>query len=366
MFDDLFDDDTPEFYEDNEEVMNSSLFTPSNIGEQYFNNIFGNTNLKNGIIIKVYEIDDELNLNKKFPEYDVLVVEQKKNSSVEPVIYKNCIAIDSFGGIADFFEYKRRPVEEKKESDTPVDTNFKDQFGNMVLILCLDGSTDKGIIVNSVPHPGRKTTLTKDADLHLEGEYNGLNWQINKEGELTVTYKSKTNIKGEPQDETAGGTTLKMDKEGSVDINTNLEGDEETYMRMDKKNKDIGLKAGANVGFTAKKDVAMNADGKITGKAKGAVEFTAEGTAKVSAKSSLALEGESAVNIKGGNVIISGQNGVIIEGQQCMIDTQKVFVGQGGTPAIIATTKFQGIGNFGAPVISTAIGPYSGSVFIAS
>ena len=366
MFEDLFDDDTPEFYEDNEEVMNTSLFTPANISEVYSKNISSNTALKVGIVVKTYEIDDKLNLNKKFPEYDVLVVEQKENSSVEPIIYNKCVAIDSIGGVADFFEFKKREVKQKEESENPLNVEFKNQFGNMVLLLCLDGSSDKGIIVNSFPHPGRKTTLTKDAGLHLEGEYNGLNWQINKDGELTVTFKSKTDEKGKPQDETAGGTTVKMDKEGSIDINTNLEGDEETYMRMDKKNKDIGLKAGANVGFTAKKDVAMNAEGKITGKAKANVELVAEGAAKVSAKSSLDLEGESVVNVKGGNVIISGQNIVKIETQKCMIDAQKVFVGQGGTPAVIATTKFVGSGNHGAPVNCSAVGPFSSSVFIAS
>lgn len=365
MIDDLFDDDTPEFYEDNEEVMNSSLFTPSNIGEQYFNNIFGNTNLKNGIIIKVYEIDDDLNMNKKFPEYDVLVVEQKQTSSVEPVIYKNCIAIDSFGGIADFFEYKRRPVEEKKESDTPLDTNFKEQFGNMVLLLCLDGSTDKGIIVNSVPHPGRKTTLTKDAELHLEGEYNGLNWQINKDGELKITFKSKTDIKGKPEDETAGGTHLQIDKKGSVDINTNLDGDEETYMRMDKENKDVGLKAGGNIGFTAKKDVATNADGKITGKAKGAIELAAEGTAKFTAKSTLDLEGKSKTSLKSNTIMINGSNLVQIDGQKLIVNAPKVILGSGGTPAVIATTKFVGTGNHGAPVTCSAVGPFSSTVLIA-
>lgn len=363
----FFDENDAEFYDTNEETGNTSLYSfTHDQGSNFFKRIFGDTSLKIGIVIKTYDIDDEKNLNKKIPEYDVLIV-QEGEGSIEPVVYKNCINTDSFGGKADFLEYKLRANSKEPKGKNTVNTNFKEQDGNIVLLLCLDGSLDKGVILKSIFHKGRKeTTLTKDAGLHLEGEYNGLNWQINKEGELTITFKSATDNDGKPKDKTAGGTTVKMNKEGSIDINTNLQGDEETYMRMDKKNKNIGLKAGANVGFTAKKDVATNADGSITGKAKGSVEFAAEGTAKVSAKSSLALESESAVNIKGGTVTISGQNMVKIEGQTCDISTQKVFVGQGGTPAIIATTKFQGIGNFGAPVISTAIGPYSGSVFIAS
>ena len=350
MIDDLFEDDSPEFYEDNEEVMNSSLFSTSNVGDEYFNNIFGNTNLKNGIIIKIYEIDDELNLNKKFPEYDVLVVEQKAMSSVEPVIYKNCITIDGFGGVADFFEFKRRSKKEEKGKQSPLDTNFKDQFGSMVFLLCLDGATDKGVIINSVPHPGRKTKLTKDAGLHLEGEYNGLNWQINKDGELTIVFKSKTDDEGKPQDEDAGGTHLKIDKEGSVDINTNLEGDEETYIRMDKKNKDVGLKAGQHIGFTAKKNIGLEA----------------EGAAKFTSKSSLDIEGKSDVNIKSGNVKIAGDTLTQIDGQNLVVNCTKIQLGSGGTPAVIQTTIFQGTGNKGAPVISQAIGPFSSSVTIAT
>lgn len=366
-FFDFFDEDDAEFYDTNEETGNTSLYSfTHDQGSIFFKRIFGDTSLKIGIVIKTYDIDNEKNLNKKIPEYDVLIV-QEGEGSIEPVVYKNCINTDSFGGKADFLEYKLRSNSKEPKGKNTVNTNFTEQDGNIVLLLCLDGSLDKGVILKSIFHKGRKESkLTKDAGLHLEGEYNGLNWQINKDGELTITFKSKTNNKGEPQDETAGGTTVKMDKEGSIDINTNLEGDEETYMRMDKKNKDIELKAGANVGFTAKKDVSMNAEGKITGKAKANVELVAEGAAKVSAKSSLDLEGESVVNVKGGNVIISGQNGVIIEGQQCMIDTQKVFVGQGGTPAVIATTKFVGSGNHGGPVQCSAVGPFSSSVFIAS
>lgn len=366
MFDDIFlDEDDAEFYETNENFGNSSLF--SFFSEQegsFFKRIFGDTSLKIGIVIKSYDIDNEKNTNKKVPEYDVLIV-QESEGSVEPVVYKNCINTDSFGGKADFFEYKLRERSKEPKGKNTVNTNFKEQDGNVVLLLCLDGSLDKGVILKSIHHQGRKdTTLTKDAGLHLEGEYNGLNWQINKDGELTITFKSKTDNDGKPEDETAGGTTVKMDKEGSIDINTNLEGDEETYMRMDKKNKDIGLKAGANVGFTAKKDVAMNAEGNITGKAKGSVELVAEGAAKISAKSSLDLEGESVVNIKTDNLEINASKIFSFASETFL--GGKVYVGDGGSPAVIRQTQFKGEGNHGAPVISTALGPFSSSVFIAS
>lgn len=360
-------EDYLEFYDTNENTFNSSLYSIKNIKEDYNTHIYNNTTLKSGIIVKLYEIDDKLNINKNIPEYDVLIVEQKKTSTVEPVIYKNCICIDGLGGYADFFEYKLRPVKEEKDKDstTPLSTNFKNQFGNMVLLLCLDGSLDKGIIVKSVPHPGRKTNLTKDAGLHLEGEYNGLNWKINKDGELTVTFKSKTNEKGEPQDEKAGGTHFQINKKGSVDINTNLEGDGETYMRMDKENKDVGLKAGANIGLTAKKNIGFNAEADIKGAAKANVEFAAEGSAKYSSKSAFDIMSDASLTVKAASVIVQSDGDFLVESSTALIDAPKVQLGASGTPALVQTTQFIGTGNLGAPVLSTAIGPFSSVVFIS-
>jgi hypothetical protein len=325
------------------------------------NRKYKNTPIRIGCITKVYEIDDENNTSDgTVVQYDV-VTEELGEKGENYVEYPRCIALDSIGGIGDFFEYKLRTSDSEEFTKSH---QFKKQNGSMVAILCIDGFGEKGLIIGGIKHPNRKTTLTKDAGLHLEGEYNGLNWKINKDGELNITFKSATDNEGKPKDETAGGTHFQIDKEGSIDINTNLEGDEETYIRMDKKNKDVGLKAGANVGFTAKKDVTTNADGKITGKAKGSIEFTAEGTAKVSAKSSLTLEGESEVTIKGGSLTLDTPK-IFTYASQTFLGG-KVYVGDGGAPAVIGQTQFEGKGNHGAPVISKAIGPFSGNVFIAS
>jgi len=355
-----------DFYDDLDDVYNSSLYyeeEDENLFEQSF---FNNTALKAGIIVRVYDIDDKKNRNKNFPEYDVLVVEQDGKKTVAPQYYYNCISIDGFGGVADFFEYKLRPVAstKKEKNKTVIDTNFKNQFGNMVLVLCLDGSIDKGIIVKSVSHRGRKTNLTKDNDIHLEGEYNGLNWKINKDGELTVTFKSKTNEKGESQDEEAGGTFFEINKEGSVDINTALEGDDETYIRMDKKNKGIGLKAGQHIGLTAKKNIGFNADADIKGTAKAKIEFAAEGSAKYTSKSSFKIESDSALNMKGASIKAESDDNFFIKGTQVFIDAPMTQVGTVALPAVVPTTFFLGIGNLGVPILSVAVGPFSGSVMI--
>jgi hypothetical protein len=139
---------------------------------------------------------------------------------------------------------------------------------------------------------------------------------------------------------------------------------EETYIRMDKKNKNVGLKAGSNIGLTAKKDVGINAEGNVNISSKASVAINAEGTANFTAKSAITVDGGSALTLKGGNVTLNGENGVTIEGQRTSINTPKIYLGQGGTPAVIQTTQF--VGYFlGAPIVSTATGPFSSTVFIA-
>jgi len=327
-----------------------------------FNKKYQNTPLRMGCIVEVYEIDNPNNTSGGvIVQYDVVTDEQGAHGT-NFVLYPNCIALDGIGGIGDFFEYKLRNSSDEPFSKT---YDFKKQNGTLVIMLCLDGFAEKGVVIGGVKHPTRKTTLTKEAGLHLEGEYNGLNWKIDKDGALTVTFKSKTNNEGIPQDKQAGGTHIQIDKTGQVDINTGLKDAEETYIRMDKKNKDVGLKAGNNIGLTAKKDVGINAEGNVNISSKASVAINAEGTANFTAKSAITVDGGSALTLKGGNVTLNGENGVTIEGQKTSINTSKIYLGQGGTPALLQTTQFIGVGNFGAPVVSQAIGPFSSTVFIA-
>jgi len=376
-FDDIFGygPEDVEFYDDNQDSFNSSLYEMADISSEYNSNVFGNAKLKNGIVVKVYEKDDEANLSKKFPEYDVLVVEQKETHTVEPVLYKHCTWPDIFGGRADFFEYKLRPVkinEAKDKGKTPISTTFKDQFGSMVLLLCLDGATDKGVIVGGVPHPGRTTNLSKENGIHLEGEYNGMRWQINKDGELTVTFKSKTDDKGVPQDETSGGTFVKMDKEGSIQMDTALEGDEATNMKLDKPKKDILGNAGNNVAFNAKKNIELNADVNINGNAMVDINYIAEGKALYSAKSLLTLKSESQIVISGASLSseTSGLSSMKSSNMQieakASVDVKApaIRLGDATANAVLKSTIYIGTGNLGFPVISVSVGPFSNNVFI--
>jgi hypothetical protein len=54
-----------------------------------------------------------------------------------------------------------------------------------------------------------------------------------------------------------------------------------------------------------------------------------------------------------------------MQANNVQIQATKIDIGSGGTPAIIGTTQFIGIGNAGAPVVSSAMGPFSSVVTIA-
>lgn len=329
-----------------------------------FSRNYKNTPLKVGVVVKVHEVDDEKNISKLFPEYDVVTSEQNGEKGQGFVEYTNCICADSFGGIADYMEKKlRNPQENFRES-----YKFDKQDANLVLILCLDGFSDKPIIIGGLSNPSRKTGLTKEKGLHLEGEYNGLNWQVNKEGELTVTFKSKTNNKGEPQDEKAGGSFFKINNKGGFELNDN----DTNSIVVDKENKEILTTSGGNIKNTAEGNFEVTATKDFNVKANNLLLDISQGSATLNAKSlAFKMSEEAALEAKKINVKV--QNSMKVDAKELDLKANTINVngssvflgGPGGQPSLTLTTQFIGLGNLGAPVASIAVGPFSSKVFVS-
>ena len=207
-----------------------------------FNKTYNSVQLRAGIISLVHDIDSPTNYRKNVPEYDVLVMEQDKNRGITTITYKNCISMDSFGGVADFFEFKRRPkTKEKTKND------FKDCDGQLVLLLCLDGSSEKGIIIGGIKHASRLSQLTAEAGLNLQGEYNGVHWGIDKEGSFSITFKGPTNNDGTLTKKDIAGSQVNIEKDGSIELNTKyLEDKPYDKIRIDKTKGDISISSRAN------------------------------------------------------------------------------------------------------------------------
>lgn len=180
-----------------------------------FNKTYRNTALRLGIVTKSFDISDEANLSKLTIEYDVSVFEQLEDRGSSVVTYRNCISAEGMGSIADFFE---RTLRVRKNSSTQTQLiNTKNQNGAVVLILCLDGVSEKAIIVGSVTHPDRKSTLAGET-AHLEGEFNGVNIQVNEDGSANFTFKGPTDNDGSPVDSSITPTVLSIASDGSFQV----------------------------------------------------------------------------------------------------------------------------------------------------
>lgn len=357
----------------------SLLYQSDSEGVEINNHMFKNFSLKSGVILRTHEIDSKDNLNKSIPEYDVVALEQVEDGGTTTTIYKNAIFIDSFGGQGDFFEAKRRSPS-TEEFGTDLDLNKYD--GSLVLLLCIDGISEKPLILSSIPNPNRKnkddelksTTLTPEAGHHMEGEFNGLNWQVNKDGELTITFNSPTDNKGLPileeeELKKVTGSFVKLDKTGSIHINDG--GKETIVLDRAKKTisiaaedsinitatKNVNIKSTESTNITATKDLIAMCEGKANLIAKGSLDIQSEGDLKAKAKSGQ-FEIDGAMKVKAPSVEI--------ESDSVQIKATSIMLGSGGTPALIQTTQFLGTGNFGVPVISTAVGPFSTTVLIGS
>lgn len=268
---------------DNGAVLPSGLLsvdTNSEFGA--FHKKYQNSYLRVGVITASYDIQDVNNINKVVPEYDVLVFEQNEDAGSTLINYKNCVAAAAFGSIADFFEARLRAVKTKTTKDTVLTPSG--QNGAIVLLLCMNGFSAKGTIIGSLLHPDRKTTLNGSGP-HLEGEYNGVNIKVNKDGSTALTFKGATDNDGKVVNDSQGDTTLQVEKDGSFQV------DHDTItFRLDRN---------GTATLTAKKDTDLNVNGNINIKADGNVkidcknaEVTASQNATVTASAIATVEGK--------------------------------------------------------------------------
>jgi hypothetical protein len=215
-----------------------------------FNKSYRNTPLRLGIIVRGYAISDTNNLTKLTTEYDVIVFEQNEDRGSSLMTYKNCISAEGMGSIPDFFEKTLRIRENAPSINSFIDT--KGQNGAVVLLHCLDGMSEKAIIVGAVTHPDRKTTLV-NTEPYLEGEYNGVNIKIANDGSATLTFKGATDNSGKVIDSSQGNTTVSIAKDGSFQINHST-----ITFKLDKD---------GNASLTATQDFNVKLTGKLIAEA---------------------------------------------------------------------------------------------------
>lgn len=321
-----------------------------------FKKTYQNCYLRVGIVVQSYNISDDSNISKTTTEYDVLVFEQNEDGGSTVLTYKNCIDSAGFGSIADFFEAKLRKMENKTTPGTSPDPTG--QNGAIVLLLCLNGLSDRGVIISSLTHPDRATTLV-DNSPHLEGEYNGVHIVVNSDGSTSLTFRGATDNDGNIVDSSQGDTVLSIEKDGSYQIQHST-----ITQRLDKNGKvdlttkdDISNTTDTNFNVTATKDIVLDATGDFNA-SMNKLTLSAQGSAMLQSQK-LALNAESEIDLQGSQISIEAEAMANIQAPIITLDGIVSLGGDGGTPILLMTTIMYGIGNVGLPVISQAISGYA-------
>lgn len=337
-------------------VMPSSILQERTDSDfNYSEKISNNMTLKVGVVIDIIELEDKRNKSKVTTEYSVMTIEQQTNNT-----YGNCMAVDGFGGVSDFFEKKLRKTRDTVKINSK--SAFDKQNGSIVLLLCIDGHSEQAIIIGAIAHPDRKNgKLTKAKGHHLEGEFNGINWQIDKDGALTVKFKTASDNDGKYKDEKAGGATIKMEKDGSIEA---ADGNKEK-IRIDKTKKTIDIIAEKDISATTDENVNITAKKAINAKATADLLADAGGSMTLKSASAFNIDAGAAMEVKAASVNLVSDGSIKLKGTTVQIAAPVIQLGDGGSPAVILTTQVLAVGNLGAPTIGTMIGPFSSTVFVA-
>ncbi len=229
-----------------------------------FNRTYKNTPLRVGMVINAYDVSDNNNISKLTTEYDVVAIQQDENKGVASNTYRNCLASEGMGSIADYFEKTLR-IRTKLDIDESL-MNFKGQNGAIVLLLCLDALSEKAIIIGSITHPDRQTNLVS-ADPFLEGEYNGVNIKVNTDGSTALTFNGATDSEGNPTDSSQGTTTFEIQTDGSFQFSHSA-----ITILADKSGK-------LTISATGDADITVGGDSNIT--TSGDTNLTTTGTTTV-------------------------------------------------------------------------------------
>ena len=176
---------------------------------------FDNFALRKGEVQKIVYPNSPDSRSKKLIEYNVLV-QQSSNGTGNGKLYKSCILMNGFAGLADKSYFTLRA-----DKNANKDKNGLGK-GSKVLILCANGETNVAYIIGGTVDQSDK--FDKDIDKkghHLYYTFNGIQLSINNDGELILTYGGKTAIDGKLDssvDSNAVGSTVQLLKNGNIQV----------------------------------------------------------------------------------------------------------------------------------------------------
>lgn len=339
----------------------------------HFNNI-----LKLGTVIRSVYPDDGDSITKLEMEYDVLITENNHKYGVNASVYRNCRVNNQFGNnnnstVNTFFE---------ASTDQGVFQN-----GSTVAVLCVDGRSDAGNplimcgVSNRDPLKALKTYKRSDGQFY-DFNFNGVNVNINKDGEYMVQFNSPIDFKGNKTNEAAAGTTLKIDKNGVFSV---LDNENESFtldrvnkvatwtngndsIIIDKANKKIELISSGEVDQSSKAKFNISSQDELNTNSQKDTNIASAANATIKSGQALNMNVGSnwVVNVQGNTTFMSGGNLIMQSGNTAQMMGEINLIGTGNIQAAgVGISTAIGVGNLGGPVLSTII-TGSSTVFIGT
>ena len=203
-----------------------------------------------GQVVDVLYTDNKDNISKRYVEYRVRICEDCNESLI-----RNCRTMDSYGDQNDFQEHVYQPITNGSTDGTEP---FLIKNGAIVIVGFIDGNKDSPVILGALQHPaignaktnteiseftpvgssksrdprlsklptvipGSKEKDVENGGQRILGEFQGLRWNINKDGELTILYQGPKDEQGKLTTPETQPTVIKINKDGEILFIDNLD-----------------------------------------------------------------------------------------------------------------------------------------------
>lgn len=165
-----------------------------------------------------------------------------------------CKLMRRFGGVYNTEEYTLQTYNADRNNDQV--GKFETKAGDQVVVAFLNGDPREGLIIGGLNHTARKARFKPEDGPQLFTETNGVQREINKDGEYTVTFrgiptnasvlKDKPGNKVIPEaeyDDEVGTTYYKFDVDGGWTVSDNATQDPQT-VHINKKDGEIIITSG--------------------------------------------------------------------------------------------------------------------------
>lgn len=299
------------------------------------NKMFG---VYRGQVMRVIYPDEPENTNKKRIEYVVKVRGQE---------YPNAISVKSLGGINQQSETIHKGVDRSTTGMVNSGQFPENLDGEMVYVMFIEGHGNVPLIVGCAEHPRSEKKFSKADGSFDREEFNGVEFLVDKDSNYIITQQGRKSPDGIQLNPLGVGSFVKLSGNGDIEVSsadnlsmkmTKLDGKME-FTALN--NKVVYDTSGVSIVDINSNEFKFTASG-VEMKAVANFKVAANGSAEIKANATAKFEGTAGTDI-GSAASITNVKGLMVN------------LAGGGMPVAKLGSKCIGIGNLGAPVVSTII-----------